>query len=75
MKPEILIKQVAAMREKQKEYYATPKDKYEVKQLILRESKALEQNVDRLLQNYKDEEEGQTNLIDQLTNEKGSQDD
>ena len=60
------LNQVAAMREKQKEYFKSRDASWAVKNIILAESKALEQNVDRLIRVHQEMEEGQLSLIDQL---------
>ena len=56
------INQVAAMREKQVEYFKSESKSWAVRKIILAESKALEQNVDRLIRVHQEMEEGQTSL-------------
>ena len=66
------ITNVEYLLAKQKEFYATPKEKRDLRNLLLKEVISLEQNVELMIELY--HEAGQTDVIDQPRNEKGSQD-
>jgi len=63
------IEDVRDMRALQVEYFKSRNP------VVLKESKCLEMHIDRRIQTHLEELEGQTHLLDQLANEKGSQDD
>jgi len=76
---EQFITQVEEMRQTQKDFYASKDRDWDVRKILLAESKAAEYMVDKSIERHREEIEGQTNLFDQIddepVSEKGSQND